>query len=325
MKKNNPYTFRPIKKSDSKSLYELSKEASGGLSNLPKTLEGAKKIAAESNDSFQDKCDAKNKRFIFVIENNQKKIVGISGIKARVGTQRAYYSFLVNKQEKHPTLELIQQHLGPSEIGSLFLSPKHRNQGIGRLLSLSRFLFIHSFKEHFTNTIIAELRGYLYKNNVSPFWNNLGKKFINMSFNKADIQSVKDLTFIDQNFPKKHIYLQLLNPKILNYLGTVHPFTEPAKKLLLSEHFNITNHIDIFDGGPKLECLSDNIRTIKNATKTTLKKLPHILSDDTLLVCNQKFENFRCIRASNKTSANQIKQQLSIGESDPILYVKERP
>ena len=121
-----------------------------------------------------------------------------------------------------------------------------------------------------------------------------------MSFNKADIQSVKDLTFIDQNFPKKHIYLQLLNPKIVDYIGAVHPYTEPAKQLLLSEHFNVTNHIDIFDGGPKLECLTANIRTIKTAKKTTLNELMPILNDDNLLICNQAFNNFRCIKKHPK-------------------------
>ena len=166
MKEDNRFTFRPIKDSDSKSLYELSKQASGGLSNLPKTLEGAKRLIHASNDSFQNKRSLSNKRFSFVVEDAQKNVIGISGIKARVGTQRPYYSFLVNQQDKHPTLELIQQRIGPTEIGSLFLSPNYRGKGIGRLLSLSRFLFIHSFKKHFTNTIIAELRGYLYKNNV---------------------------------------------------------------------------------------------------------------------------------------------------------------
>ncbi len=324
MKKDTPYIFRPIKKSDSQSLYELSKEAHGGLSNLPKTLEGAKKLTEKSTQSFQNKCPQKEKKFIFVIENNQKKIVGISGIKTRVGIERPYYSFLINRTEKHPYLELIQQSLGPSEIGSLFLSPNHRNKGIGRLLSLSRFLFIRCFKEHFTNIIIAELRGFLYKNNVSPFWNNLGKKFISLSFNKADIESIKNNTFIQDNFPKKPIYLNLLNPRILPYLGDVHPLTLPAKKLLLSENFNITNHIDIFDGGPKLESLCDNIRSIKESKKTDISQLMSHIDNNTLLVCNQQFESFRCMRVTQKTPIHQIKQQLNIKESDPIMYVKER-
>lgn len=324
MKNKKFYTFRPIRVFDSPLLYELSKEARGGLSNLPKTLDGAKKLAIKSSQSFQNNTPKKNKKFIFVIENHEKKIVGISGIKARVGIKRATYSFQMNTQHLHPTLELNQQFLGPSEIGSLFLSPNHRNQGIGRLLSLSRFLFIRLFKEQFTKTITAELRGYLHKNNVSPFWNKLGKKFINMSFNKADIQSVKNVTFIDQNFPKKPIYLQLLDPSIIPYLGAVHPFTEPAKKLLMSENFNITNQIDIFDGGPKLECLSENIRTYKDAKESSLEELIQKLELEMVLISNQKFEEFRCIRANKKTPLAQIKQQLNILEKDPILYVKEK-
>lgn len=324
MKNKHIYTFRPIRESDSRLLYELSKEARSGLSNLPKTLDSAKKLAIKSVQSFQNKCPQKNKKFIFVIENDEKKIVGVSGIKARVGIERATYSFRVNTHNHHPTLELVQQFLGPSEIGSLFLSPLHRNQGIGRLLSLSRFLFIKLFKEQFTNTITAELRGYLHKNNVSPFWNKLGKKFINMSFNKADIQSIKDLTFIKDNFPKQPIYIQLLDPSIISYLGAVHPFTEPAKKLLLSENFNITNQIDIFDGGPKLECFSENIRTCKEAKESSLDETIKHLGNDTILLANQKFQQFRCIRANGHTPLAQIKQQLKIQSTDPILYVKEK-
>jgi arginine N-succinyltransferase len=318
------FTFRPIRAVDSPMLYDLLKEARGGLSNLPKTLHGAKKLAIKSTQSFQNKRPKKNKAFMFVIENNEKKIVGISGIKARVGVERATYSFQMNTHQRHPTLELTQQFLGPSEIGSLFLSPDYRNQGIGRLLSLSRFLFVRLFKEQFTKTITAELRGYLHKNNVSPFWNKLGKKFINVSFNNADIQSVKDVHFIDQNFPKNPIYIQLLDPSIMPYLGAVHPFTEPAKKLLLGENFNITNQIDIFDGGPKLECLSENIRTYKEAKESTLNKLMQTLGDESVLIANQKFQQFRCIRANNQTPLSQIKHQLNIQEKDPILYVKEK-
>ena len=145
-----------------------------------------------------------------------------------------------------------------------------------------------------------------------------------MSFNKADIQSVKDVTFIDQNFPKKPIYLQLLDPSIIPYLGAVHPFTEPAKKLLMSENFNTTNQIDIFDGGPKLECLSENIRTYKNAKESSLEELIQNLGPETVLISNQKFQQFRCIRANKDTPLAQIKKQLNILEKDPILFVKEK-
>ena len=319
------YVFRPIKLSDAQSLYQLSKKARGGLSNLPKTLDQARQMILKSTQSFLNLCEPKNKRFLFAIENQKNKIVGISGIKARVGTERPNYSFLFNNESKYPTLELFKEYLGPSEIGSLFLSPSHRNQGIGRLLSLSRFLFIRSFNHHFTTTITAELRGFLHQNNSSPFWNNLGKKFIDMPFVKADMLSSIDPFFIEENFPKKPIYLQLLNPNVLKYIGQVHPFTEPAKKLLLSENFKPTNQIDIFDGGPKLACSQSKIRTIKAAKKVMLNDIVMPLEKEPILVCNQKFENFRCMKVTNKTPIQKIKQQLRIREFDSILFVKERP
>ena len=86
----------------------------------------------------------------------------------------------------------------------------------------------------------------------------------------------------------------------------------------------MTNHIDIFDGGPKLESLCQNVRTIKNARKTHLTHLPKLAMDGPLLACNQQFKSFRCIRVTPDTPILQIKQQLNIRTNDSILYVKER-
>ena len=49
-----------------------------------------------------------------------------------------------------------------------------------------------------------------------------GKKFIPLSFNKADIRSMTDLTFIDTYFPKNPIYLSMIDSKAIPYLGAVH-------------------------------------------------------------------------------------------------------
>ena len=140
MKKNSPFIFRAIQTSDAKSLFNLSKEAQAGMSNLPKSMKDVDSLIETSLLSFKNKT-IKNKKYIFVIEFEQE-IIGVSGIKTTVGVERPYYSFLLNNNVRHPYLELIQQQLGPSEIGSLFLSKHFRSKGIGRLLSLSRFLFI---------------------------------------------------------------------------------------------------------------------------------------------------------------------------------------
>ena len=325
MNHNPHYVFRPIKNSDKKQVSDLIKKANSGLSNLPKNLEETETLIDISTKSFKKIKKLHNRKFIFVIEKDRKKIVGISGIKARTGIERPFFSFIINDNVKYPYLELTKENYGPSEIGSLFLCPDHRKKGIGRLLSLSRFLYIRANPELFTSTLIAELRGYLHKNNVSPVWNALGKKFIQMSFNKADIESMKDQSFIPKYFPKKPIYLQLLPKDTIHYFKKVHPFTEPAKKLLLSENFKITNHIDIFDGGPKLESEISNIRTIKNALIIPFNKIEdHINPKFNYLVSNHNSINFNCTKITKKTDLKGVKQILNVTMNDPIFLVKER-
>ena len=174
-----------------------------------------------------------------------------------------HYSYHYKKNTQ-PYLELSTRHMGPSEIGSLFLLPDYRSNNLGRLLSLSRFLFIKAHQSFFTDTIIAELRGFFFNNNVSPIWNAIGKQFLRMPFNQADQLSVKDPDFLPSKFPKMPIYTHLLDPQATKFLGQVHPNTKPALRLLTSENFSITNQIDIFDGGPILNCNTTDCQRFNN-------------------------------------------------------------
>jgi arginine N-succinyltransferase len=324
VKKNNLFILRPIKTSDSHAFYSLATSAQSGLSNLPKTFAAAKALISTSIHSFSDKLLDQHKRFLFVIEHN-KTIVGVSGIKARTGVEYPYYSFLKCLQEPHPYLELISQRYGPSEIGSLFLDPKFRKKGIGRLLSLSRFLFIKSFPTFFTPSLIAELRGYLYKNNTSPVWNAIGKSFISMSFKRAELECSHSKSFVSNHFPKKPIYLNLIAPKAHAFLGCVHPLTEPAKSLLLSEGFEFTQYIDILDGGPKLQASVPLIRSISLAKDYVWNKaVPILSSGPTFLVSNNKYPNFKVCRVTPKSCLSLIKSTLDVSDKDKVTLVEER-
>ena len=56
-------------------------------------------------------------------------------------------------------LHLVAEHNGPCEIGSLFLAPVHRGGHNGRVLSLSRFLFMADHEHCFDPVVLAEMRG----------------------------------------------------------------------------------------------------------------------------------------------------------------------
>jgi arginine N-succinyltransferase len=53
----------------------------------------------------------------------------------------------------------VREHNGPAEIGSLFLSPEYRGRDAGRLLQLSRFLFVAEHPDAFEPQVVSELRG----------------------------------------------------------------------------------------------------------------------------------------------------------------------
>ena len=48
-------------------------------------------------------------------------------------------------------------------------------------------------------------------------------------------------------------------------IGEVHPQTAPARAVLEKEGFRYRNYVDIFDGGPTLECDIDRVRAIRKS------------------------------------------------------------
>jgi arginine N-succinyltransferase len=324
MTPHSPFVLRRATTQDIRAIYLLTKQAKSGLSNLPKTKKETQIMLKKSDPSQDIVTHINNKTFLFALTSPKNQVVGVSGIKARTGVQRPNYSFMYHKNAPYPYLERIETSFGHSELGQLFLSPLFRRSGVGRLLSLSRLLFIRQFPHLFTTTIQAELRGYLFKNNVSPIWNALGQRFIGMSFHHADRMATKDPNFIKKAFPKHPIYLNLLPHQCWKYFQQVHPLTEPAKQLLLNENFNITNYVDIFDGGPTLEGQVSVIRTMALAKTMILNQLiPHQLTQRHI-ICNTSLADFRAMYVSSDTPLSQISNALRADSSDNITLVAER-
>jgi arginine N-succinyltransferase len=73
--------------------------------------------------------------------------------------------------------------------------------------------------------------------------------------------------FIAALLPKKPIPI---TDTIRPLLGQVHPNTEPALNMLKEEGFEFTHEIDILDGGPRIECKIDKIKTIVNSEVITV-------------------------------------------------------
>lgn len=281
-----PYVLRPGEARDLPALKRLLTLVIGGLTTLPNEDSFLEARLQQSEASFAQKVKSPGaEQYFFVLEDARtRELVGTSGIMARVGGFDPFYSYQVRHERiSHAPLDIEREmavlhlktsHKGPSEICSLFLNPKLRASGLGRLLSLGRFLFMAAYPARFDAEVIAELRGYLDDNNRSPFWDSVGRHFFQDDFHAADVLSgLGEKDFIRDLMPRHPIYVPLLPPDVQAVVGRVHRETEPAKRLLLDEGFTETDEVDIFDAGPLVRAKRERIRTIRNRKLTTLRAL----------------------------------------------------
>ncbi|PQO41185.1 arginine N-succinyltransferase [Blastopirellula marina] len=288
--------IRPVEQRDLDQLHQLAQLTQYGLTTLPKDRAIFEKRVKQSLRSFEDLNDAdpQGQLYLFVLEEpTSGKIVGTCGIVSKVGGFKPFYAFRVVKeiqhstvlgsQHEHEVLTLLKNHDGPTEIGSLFLHPDYRGGGNGRLLSLSRFLFIAQWPKLFEKEVIAEMRGVVDQQGNSPFWEALGVHFFGIEFPHADMLSLINKDFIEELIPRHPVYVDLLPDEAKASIAQVHTNTAPARKLLESEGFQYNDLVDIFEAGPVLHCERDAIRIVRESQLLPVKEITPELPTETSL------------------------------------------
>src|SRR5271155_643465 len=273
--------IRPITLEDLAAIESLTEFTGFGLTTLPKDENLLRRRIRDSQRGFANMSDQDapgGETYLFVMQDLETgKVVGTCGIVSKVGGFEPFYAYrvetsivesrLLNIRKEIRTLHLVEQHDGPCEIGSLFLSPDHRKDNNGRLLSLSRFLFMAEHIEYFDPIVIAEMRGVVDDHGHSPFWDAVGHHFFDIDFPKADYLSMVNKKFIADLMPKHPIYIPLLPKEAQHVIGQVHPETAPALKMLEDESFKRSGMVDIFEAGPVVRCPLKEIRSIRHSTR----------------------------------------------------------
>ncbi len=295
---------RPAQIDDVQPLFDLIQLSELGLSTLKISMDRLTERVKESIQAFsQPTATPKGQPYVFVMEDlTHGKIVGTSAIYSKVGGFQPFYSYEIKTEIKEsqdlgvrkeiPFLNLYKTHNGPTEIGSLFLSPDYWGSGHGRLLSLSRFLFMANFPERFEDETIAELRGIVHADGNCPLWNALGSHFFQIEYPRAETLTLESKKFIAELLPTHPIYIPLLPKEAQDALGQVHDRTKPALHMLEQEGFQFQNLVDIFDGGPTVQCQTSEIRTIKQSRVCRVASIQKKVKGRKLLVANCEL-NFR--------------------------------
>ncbi|XZE53488.1 arginine N-succinyltransferase [Planctomycetaceae bacterium SH139] len=299
---------RAVRIEDVDALFELTRQADHGLTSLQIDRIRLHERVERSVFAFHRRSERPaGEPYVLVMEDlSSSKLIGLSGVMAKTGGYEPVYAYRRVKslrvcsqlglEHTLESLHLQRIHDGPSEIGSLFLLPEFRGHGRGRLLSLSRFALLAQRPQRFSDRVIAQMRGVSDNQGNSPFWEALGRKFYCCDFPLADAMSTISKTFIEQLNPEYPIYLPLLSEAARDTIGRVHPETEPALALLRAEGFLETELVDIFDGGPTLECAIASLAAVQRCRAGTVTAVERHLEADSQILASM-FGGFAAVLA----------------------------
>ncbi|AGN84469.1 MULTISPECIES: arginine N-succinyltransferase [Enterobacteriaceae] len=300
--------IRPVAEGDLPALMRLAGKTGGGLTSLPVDEATLAARIERSRRTWQGELPKGEQGYVFVLEETQSgEVAGICAIEVAVGLNDPWYNYRVGTQvhaskelnvyNALPTLFLSNDHTGSSELCTLFLDPAWRKEGNGYLLSKSRFLFMAAFRERFNEKVVAEMRGVIDEHGYSPFWESLGKRFFSMEFSRADyLCGTGQKAFIAELMPKHPIYTHFLSQEAQAVIGEVHPQTAPARAVLEKEGFRYRNYVDIFDGGPTLECDVDRVRAIRKSRLVTAGEGQRAPGEwPACMVSNEQYQQFRAM------------------------------
>ncbi|WP_277761615.1 arginine N-succinyltransferase [Pseudomonas sp. A34-9] len=295
---------RPVKVSDLPALMALVQQAGPGFTTLPANEDRLSHRVRWAQRAFAEQVERADADYLFVLEDDDMRVVGVSALAGAVGLREPWYNYRVGLtvssapdlgiQRQIPTLFLNNELTGQSELCSLFLGHDQRHGSNGRLLSLGRLLFVAEFPHLFGEKMIAELRGSADEHGCSPFWDSLGRHFFQMDFSHADhLSGLGNKSFIAELMPRQPLYTCLLTEQAQAAIGQAHPNTEPALKILQAEGFTHKGYIDIFDGGPVIEAPVRSIRTVRESVELTLSLGSPDEQAPLWLIHNRRLENCR--------------------------------
>lgn len=330
---------RGARREDHPEIMALAKIAGIGMSSLPQDEEVLREKIENSVRSFAgNPARPKEESFLFVLEDlNKRKLVGTTGIITHVGLSRPFYSYKlsiisqasssIGIYSMQHVLHMVNDYTGASEVGSLFLHPDYRRDGMGKFLSRSRFVMIAEFEQLFSDVVISEIRGVQDGDGNSPFYDNLARHFFKMEFRKADyIYATQGGQFIADLMPKYPIYVNLLPKAAQEVIGVPFEASTPALHLLKSEGFNYEGYVDLFDAGPTIQAKRGSIETVRKSSRDKVIGIKDIHADSHI-ISNVRLADFMMTRGGIERQSEgviitpAVAEAIQVKVGDMVRYV----
>jgi arginine N-succinyltransferase len=299
--------------------------------NLPADRDLISAKIARSRRSFAGQESSEREReYLFVLEDDDTgSVVGTCCVIGCVGwpgwphvflqvRRREHWSKDLQQGMTHVTLEFGTEEKGFSEVGGLILAPGYRGhrERLGSLLSLVRFHFMGLHRDRFHKRVLAELMGPVTPDSRTLLWEYLGRRFINLSYQEADLFCQHSKEFMTSLWPRGEIHASILPPDARALIGKVGEETIPAKVLLERQGFVATDHVDPFDGGPYLAAQRDEIPLVKATRRmacagvaaTGLRQMAFVSS-------TSKEHGFRAVRTACAIGTGGVRLPRAVAEA----------
>ena len=302
------YLFRPIESADAPALLKLVRQSSGGLSSLQPRLEFLKDYIHTSEKSFSGEMslDQPHKYLLGMFDMRSERLIGCAAVKTQIGKDTPFINFDIIGDGPEQYLEASSRFTGATEVGSLFLHPDYRADGLGRYLAKVRYLLMATEPWRFGDSVIAELRG-ICGAKGSALYDHLFEYKLEKSFLEADTE------YYDRNpdalgdiVPIGRIDTYDMPLEVKASLGQPHPSGIGAMRLLQSEGFIFSGTIDLFDAGPIMSAHRDTIRTIMSAKTGSISASPSGAQGALTLITSGKVKNFNAILTPAVASDNRL-------------------
>jgi len=340
--------IRAARLSDLDEMMQLSTLMGEGMTSMPHDQSSWQKKLEATEKSFSGNVDQAGQEIyqLVLVEETSGRVMGTCAIFAAVGMTHPFYSYKVSRTIMRSVelsitadtrvLHLVNDFTGMTELASLFLQQEFRSNpdypSAGRFLSSCRYLMLADFKERFSDHVFAEIRGWINEDSTSPFWDAIGKHFFDLAFTEADFMSaVNGTQFIADLMPKDPVHVNLLSPEAQAVVGKPNQYSIPAMKMLEAEGFYYNNYVDIFDGGPTIQCRLDQIESVRDARNCTVVNYSQSPDNATTwLVSNQRLEDYRIIMIEASLDEDTLalsetaQSQLDVAIGDTVSLIPLR-
>lgn len=310
---------RPAGPADIDALMELAVLSGPGFTSLPEDRATLSERLRLSAASFGGDIAPPEAWYTLMLEDSESaRIEGLAAVRAAVGLKRPHFSFRVvtlaqyssaiDARFDHRALVLVNECGGWTEVGSLFLRPEARAGGAGSLLARARYMLIGADPLRFSETVMAELRGWFEDDGAtSPFWEGVASKFFRLPFSEADRMVMStDGQFILDLAPRHPIYVELMDQRACDAIGRCHRDGEAALAMLKREGFSASGLVDIFDGGPTVSAARDAIATIRNGRELRVRIESDGFGGELALLSTCDVARFRALRAEASVADGRV-------------------